>query len=127
MTSTTALPTAPPPPSGAVPGAVIRELPAGSPAQWWDMVGLTLNNQFLSWSFFLPNFVIGLLEMIYFLVSAPTGQSTRRLFWVLVNVKAVTPWLVFAAITVAGALGARRAMPHAAAAFADASRTASGR
>jgi branched-chain amino acid transport system permease protein len=71
--------------------------------------------------------VIGLLEMIYFLVSAPTGQSTRRLFWAAVDVRTLTPWLVFTALTVAGALGARWAMPRAAAAFADASRPGAGR
>ena len=66
--------------------------------------------------------VVGLLEMFYFLVSAPAGQSTRRLFWVLVDVRAPTPWLVFAALAAAGILGARWAMPRAAAAFTEAGR-----
>jgi branched-chain amino acid transport system permease protein len=71
--------------------------------------------------------IVGLLEMIYFLVSAPAGQSTRRLFWVAVDVRTVGPWLVFAALTAAGALGARWAAPQAAAAFAAASRPAPAR
>ena len=66
--------------------------------------------------------IIGLLETIYFVVSAPAGQSTRRLFWVVVDARALTPWLVFAALTAAGALGSRWAMPRAAAAFAEANR-----
>jgi branched-chain amino acid transport system permease protein len=66
--------------------------------------------------------LVGLIEMVYFLVSASEGQSTRRLFWVAVNVRTLTPWLVFAALAVAGAAGARWAMPRAAAAFAEASR-----
>ena len=66
--------------------------------------------------------VIGLLEMTYFLVSAQAGLSTRRLFWVVVDVRVLTPWLVCAALAAGGALGARRAMPRVAAAFAAASR-----
>jgi branched-chain amino acid transport system permease protein len=66
--------------------------------------------------------VIGLIEMVYFLVSAPAGRSTRQLFWVAVDVRTLTPWLVGAALAAVGGLGTWWAMPRAAAAFADASR-----
>jgi branched-chain amino acid transport system permease protein len=66
--------------------------------------------------------IVGLLEMMSFVVSAPAGQSTRRLFRVAVNVRAATPWLVFAALAAAGVVGSRWAMPRAATAFAEASR-----
>jgi branched-chain amino acid transport system permease protein len=65
--------------------------------------------------------VIGCLEMVYFLVSAPVGQGTKRLFWLTVNVYAVLPWLAFVALIVLGGLGLRWAGPRAATAFADAS------
>jgi ABC-2 type transport system permease protein len=41
----------------------VRELPRGSAGQWLAMVALTVRNYFLSWSFFLPGFVINLLQM----------------------------------------------------------------
>jgi branched-chain amino acid transport system permease protein len=65
--------------------------------------------------------LIGCLEMVYFLVSAPAGQATQRLFWLSVNVQTATPWLAFLALIVLGGLGLRWAGPRAAAAFADAS------
>jgi branched-chain amino acid transport system permease protein len=65
--------------------------------------------------------VIGLVEMTHVLVSAPVSRSTRRLFWVLVNVRTITPWLLFAAVTAAGVLALRWTVPRAAAAFAHAS------
>jgi len=65
--------------------------------------------------------VIGCLEMVYFFVSAPAGQVTKRLFWLTVNVYTATPWLAFLALIVLGGLGMRWAGPRAAAAFADAS------
>jgi branched-chain amino acid transport system permease protein len=65
--------------------------------------------------------VIGCLEMVYFIVSAPTGQVTKRLFWLTVNVRTAAPWLAFLALIAAGGLGLRWAGPRAAAAFADAS------
>lgn len=65
--------------------------------------------------------LIGCLEMIYFLVSAPAGQVTKRLFWLPLNVHAATPWLAFLALLVAGGAGLRWAGPRAAAAFAEAS------
>ena len=64
--------------------------------------------------------LIGCLEMLYFFVSAPAGQVTKRLFWLTVNVRTATPWLVFLALIVLGALGMRWAAPRAAAAFAAA-------
>ena len=66
--------------------------------------------------------VIGLVEMLHVLVSAPPSRSTKRLFWALVNVRTPAPWLVFAAVAAAGVLGLRRTLPRAGAAFADASR-----
>jgi hypothetical protein len=66
--------------------------------------------------------VVGLVEMIHVLVSAPASRGTRRLFWVLVNVRTVTPWVAFAAIAIAGVLALRWTMPRAGAAFARASR-----
>jgi branched-chain amino acid transport system permease protein len=65
--------------------------------------------------------VIGCLEMVYFFVSAPAGQATKRLFWLTVNVYTATPWAAFLALIVLGGLGMRWAGPRAAAAFADAS------
>ena len=65
--------------------------------------------------------LIGCLEMVYFFVSAPAGQVTKRLFWLNVNVYRAAPWLAFLALIVLGGLGMRWAGPRAAAAFADAS------
>jgi branched-chain amino acid transport system permease protein len=64
--------------------------------------------------------LIGCLEMVYFFVSAPAGQATKRLFWLTVNVRTATPWLAFLVLIVLGGLGMRWAGPRAAAAFADA-------
>jgi branched-chain amino acid transport system permease protein len=64
--------------------------------------------------------VIGCLEMLYFFVSAPAGQATKRLFWLTINVRTATPWLAFLALIVLGGLGMRWAAPRAAVAFADA-------
>jgi branched-chain amino acid transport system permease protein len=66
--------------------------------------------------------IIGVLEMVHSLAVADTARATRRLFWVTVNARTLTPWLGFAALTGAGALGLRWAAPRAAAAFADANR-----
>jgi branched-chain amino acid transport system permease protein len=65
--------------------------------------------------------IIGCLEMVYFFVSAPAGQVTKRLFWLTVNVYTAAPWLAFLALIVLGGLGMRWAGPRAAAAFTDAS------
>jgi branched-chain amino acid transport system permease protein len=64
--------------------------------------------------------IIGLLEMIHFV--AGDGGGTKRLFWVVVAPRTVTPWLGFGALVVLGALGLRWAGPRAAVAFNDASR-----
>lgn len=64
--------------------------------------------------------LVGCLEMVYFFVSAPTGQVTRRLFWLTVNVYSATAWLTLVALIVLGGLGLRWAAPRAAAAFTDA-------
>jgi len=68
--------------------------------------------------------IIGILEMIHFVVAADTTRPTRRLFWVAVAPRTLTPWLGFAALVVAGALGLRWAAPRAAAAFTEAGRPA---
>ena len=65
--------------------------------------------------------LIGCLEMVYFFVSAPAGQDSKRLFGLTVNVRTALPWLAFLALIVLGGLGMRWAGPRAAAAFADAS------
>lgn len=65
--------------------------------------------------------VIGLLEMVSFVVSASTATTTRRLFWVSVPVRTLWPWLAFFTLAVAGGLGVRWAGPRAAAAFGEAS------
>jgi len=68
--------------------------------------------------------VIGLLEMIHFLVTAPAAATTKRLFWTVVAVRTVPPWLAFAAMLSAGALALRWAGPRTAAALAEANRPA---
>jgi branched-chain amino acid transport system permease protein len=69
----------------------------------------------------------GLLEMIHFVVVAPTGNATMRLARVSLEVRTAWPWLGLTALTVAGTLGLRRAGPRAAAAFAEAGRPAGAR
>ena len=66
--------------------------------------------------------IIGVLEMVQFLVSGPAGRVTKRLFWVAVPVYSVWPWVIFAALALGGALALRRAAPAVAAAFNEASR-----
>ena len=66
--------------------------------------------------------IVGLLEMLHTVLLAESRTGMKRLFWVAVNVKTVTPWLVFIALAVAGGAGLRWAGPRAAAAFAEASR-----
>jgi len=68
--------------------------------------------------------VIGLLEMIHFLVTAPAAATTERLFWTVVAVRTPLPWLAFAALLAAGALALRWAGPRTAAALAEANRPA---
>jgi len=64
--------------------------------------------------------IIGLLEMVHFVAAGRTG--TRRLFWLVVAPRTLMPWLGFAALVVAGAVGVRWTGPRAVAAFAEASR-----
>jgi branched-chain amino acid transport system permease protein len=71
--------------------------------------------------------LIGCLEMVHLLVSAPSGRALRRLFWVTVDARSVTPWLVFAGMMLAGAVGLHRLAPRVSAAFAEASRPAGAR
>ena len=66
--------------------------------------------------------VVGLLEMIHGVVSAPAGRTAKRLFWMTVDVRTLWPWLAFATLAVAGAVGLRWAAPQAAKAFTEASR-----
>ena len=64
---------------------------------------------------------IGLLELLHFVAVSEAAGATKRLFWVAVAPRTLTPWLGFAALAVAGALGVRWTAPRAAAAFAEAS------
>jgi branched-chain amino acid transport system permease protein len=66
--------------------------------------------------------IIGLLEMVHAVLIAESPTGIKRLFWMRVNLRVVTPWLVFAALAAAGALGLRWAGPRAAAAFTEANR-----
>ncbi len=66
--------------------------------------------------------LIGLLELAHFVAAADATRATRRLFWVVVAPRTVTPWLGFTALATVGALGLRRVAPRAAAAFAEASK-----
>jgi branched-chain amino acid transport system permease protein len=66
--------------------------------------------------------IIGLLELVHVVVAADTVPATKRLFWMSVTVRAPWPWLAFAALAVAGAVGLRWAGPRATAAFFEASR-----
>src|SRR5207245_9574487 len=68
--------------------------------------------------------IIGILEMIHFVVAPAPTPPTARLFWVAVAPRTLTPWLGFAALVVAGALGLRWAAPRAAAAFTERGRPA---
>lgn len=66
--------------------------------------------------------VIGLLEMVHFVVATPGARVTKHLFWVTVSPRTLPPWLAFAALGGAGALGLRWTGPRAAEALAEASR-----
>jgi hypothetical protein len=65
---------------------------------------------------------IGLLEMLHFVAVSEGAGATKRLFWMAVAPRTVTPWLGFGALVVGGALGLSWAAPRAAAAFNEASR-----
>ena len=65
---------------------------------------------------------IGLLELLHFVAVSEASGATKRLFWVVVAPRTLTPWLGFAALAVAGALGVRWTAPRAAAAFAEVSK-----
>ena len=71
--------------------------------------------------------VIGLLEMLHFLSARAIGQSTKRLFWVSLDVSQPTGWIVFGALAVGGFLAARRMAPGLVAAREAASAQAYGR
>jgi branched-chain amino acid transport system permease protein len=71
--------------------------------------------------------IVGLMEMTHFVAAADASRVTRRVFWVSVAPRTVTPWLAFASLAVAGGLGLRWAMPRTVAAFAEASRPDPGR
>jgi len=55
--------------------------------------------------------IIGLLELLHFLSVRAVGQSTKKLFWVTLNVEQPYGWIVFAALAVGGFLAARRVAP----------------
>lgn len=63
---------------------------------------------------------IGLLELLHFVAVSEGAGATKRLFWTTVAPRTLAPWLLFAALAVAGALGLRWSAPRAAAAFAEA-------
>ena len=65
---------------------------------------------------------IGLLELLHFVAVSEGAGTTKRLFWLTVAPRTLTPWLGFAALAVVGALGVGRTAPRAAAAFAETSR-----
>jgi len=64
--------------------------------------------------------VIGLLEMGHFWSAAAVGRTRMRLFWTVLDIKGVVPWVVFGALAVGGALALRRVAPRAAAAWNEA-------
>ena len=71
--------------------------------------------------------LIGCLEMVHLLVSAPAGAATRRLFRVTVDARSAAPWVTFAAMMLAGGIGLRAMAPRVSAAFAEASGPAGAR
>lgn len=71
--------------------------------------------------------VIGLLEMLHFLSVRAVGQSTKRLFWVSLDVSQPMGWIVFGALAVGGFLVARRLAPGLVDAWEAASQHAFGR
>jgi branched-chain amino acid transport system permease protein len=64
--------------------------------------------------------LIGCLEMVHLVVSAPPGPALKRLFGAMVDARGVTPWLVFAGLMLAGAIGLHRLAPRVSAAYAEA-------
>ena len=56
--------------------------------------------------------VIGLLELLHFLSVRAVGQTTKRLFWLTVNVEQPYVWIVFGVLAVGGFLVARRMAPR---------------
>jgi branched-chain amino acid transport system permease protein len=67
--------------------------------------------------------VIGLLELVHFVAVSEGAGATKRLFWIVVAPRTLTPWLGFAALVVVGAVGVRRTAPRAAAAFNEANKS----
>jgi branched-chain amino acid transport system permease protein len=56
--------------------------------------------------------VIGLLELLHFLSVRAVGQTTKRLFWLTLNVEHPLVWIVFSVLAVGGFLIARRMTPQ---------------
>jgi len=71
--------------------------------------------------------VIGLLELLHYLSVRAVGQSTKRLFWMSLNVEQPTAWIVFGLLAVGGFFVARRMAPALVAAWEAASAQAQGR
>jgi branched-chain amino acid transport system permease protein len=71
--------------------------------------------------------VIGMLELLHYLSVRAVGQSTKRLFWMSLNVEQPTPWIVFGLLAVGGFFVARRMAPALVAAWEAASAQAQGR
>ena len=68
--------------------------------------------------------VIGLLELLHFLSVRAIGQSTKRLFWLTLNVEQPLTWIVFGALALGGFLVTRRMAPALVAAWDAASQHA---
>jgi hypothetical protein len=65
--------------------------------------------------------LIGCLEMTQLLASSsPVGPFTRKLFWVIVDARSGVSWVLFGAMTLAGAIGLRLIASRVGAAFSDA-------
>jgi branched-chain amino acid transport system permease protein len=71
--------------------------------------------------------VIGLLELLHYLSVRAVGQSTKRLFWMSLNVEQPTAWIVFGVLAVGGFFVARRMAPALVAAWEAASAQIHGR
>ncbi len=104
-------------------GVLVMHGPAWRSGRAWRLIGPYLLAGLVALVAIVG--IVGLLEMIHFVVIAPAGSATLRLFRMTLDLRTAWPWLAFAAAAAAGALGLRWAGPRVAAAFAEASRPAS--
>lgn len=61
--------------------------------------------------------LIGVLELVHFRTAGPAGRTTTRLFGMTMDAASALPWVVFAALAVAGSLALWRLAPRVAAAW----------